>query len=90
MLKCELNTLGYPEAALFGFCLAIVMYNVLSVVQAALRATHPEVATPSTGRGAAKKKAAFSFYYLADEISGVRAAWRSRFLPSTGRARSQS
>jgi len=71
VLKCELNTLGYPEAALFGFCLAVVMYNVLSVVQAALRATHPEVATSSTGTEAAKKQATFSFYYLADEISGV-------------------
>lgn len=71
VLKCELNTLGYPEAALFGFCLAVVMYNVLSVVQAALRATHPKVATSSKGTGAAQKQATFSFYYLADEISGV-------------------
>jgi hypothetical protein len=71
VLKCELNTLGYPEAALFGFCLAVVMYNAISVVLAALRATHPEVVTPSTRTGAAKKKITFSFYYLADEISGV-------------------
>ena len=71
VLKCELNTLGYPEAALFGFCLAVVMYNVLGVVQAALRATHPAVATSSKGTGAAKKQPTFSFYYLADEISGV-------------------
>jgi hypothetical protein len=71
VLKCELNTLGYPEAALFGFCLAVVMYNAMSVVLAALRATHPEIATPSTGTAAAKKKITFSFYYLADEISGV-------------------
>jgi hypothetical protein len=71
VLKCELNTLGYPEAALFGFCLAVVMYNAMSVVQAALRATHPDVTTCSTGSGDSKKKATFSFYYLADEISGV-------------------
>jgi Transposase DDE domain len=71
VLKCELNTLGYPEAALFGFCLAVVMYNAMSVVQAALRATHPELTTSSTETGTAKKKAIFSFYYLADEISGV-------------------
>lgn len=71
VLKCELNTLGYPEAALFGFCLAVVMYNAMSVVLAALRAKHPEVAAPSTGTGTAKKKITFSFYYLADEISGV-------------------
>jgi len=71
VLKCELNTLGYPEAALFGFCLAVVMYNAMSVVLAALRATHPKVARSSTTNGATKKKVTFSFYYLADEISGV-------------------
>jgi Transposase DDE domain len=41
-LKCELNTLGYPKAALFGFCVAVVAYNVLAVLQAALRAVHGE------------------------------------------------
>jgi hypothetical protein len=71
VLRCELNTLGYPEAALFGFCLAVVMYNAMSVVLAALRATHPEVATTSTASGTANKNITFSFYYLADEISGV-------------------
>jgi hypothetical protein len=34
----EMNTLGYPKAALFGFCLARVAFNVDSVVRAALRA----------------------------------------------------
>ena len=32
-----INTLGYPKAALFGFCLALVAYNMLAVVMAALR-----------------------------------------------------
>ena len=32
----EINTLGYPKAALFGFCLALVAYNMLAVVMAAL------------------------------------------------------
>lgn len=36
----EINTLGYPKAALFGFCVALVAYNVLAVVKAALRSTH--------------------------------------------------
>jgi hypothetical protein len=31
----EINTLGYPKAALFGFCLALVAYNLLAVVLAA-------------------------------------------------------
>ena len=41
-LNCELNTLGYPRAALFGFCVAVVAYNVLAVLKAALRAVHGE------------------------------------------------
>jgi hypothetical protein len=35
-LQCEINTLGYPKAALFGFALAIVSYNLLVVTRAAL------------------------------------------------------
>ncbi len=41
-LGCEVNTLGYPKAALFGFCVALVAYNVLAVVKAALRSVHGE------------------------------------------------
>jgi IS4 transposase len=77
VLRCELNTLGYPEAALFGFCLAVVMYNAVSTVMAALRAAHPEVAEevdqPKRKAGSTRRNRAFSFYYLADEIAGV---WR--------------
>jgi len=39
-LVCEIRTLGYPKAALFGFCLALVAYNAVSLVKAALRAVH--------------------------------------------------
>lgn len=35
-LGCLIKTLGYPKAALFAFCVALVAYNVLSVVKAAL------------------------------------------------------
>ena len=38
----EINTLGYPKAALFGFCLALVAYNVLAVVLAAFRGVYGE------------------------------------------------
>lgn len=41
-LNCEVNTLGYPKAALFGFCVAVAAYNVLAVLKAALRAVHGE------------------------------------------------
>ena len=41
-LHSEINSLGYPKAALFGFCVALVTYNVLAVVKAALRRVHGE------------------------------------------------
>lgn len=41
-LNCELNTLGYPRAALFGFAVAVVAYNVLAVLKGAMRAVHGE------------------------------------------------
>lgn len=41
-LHSEINTLGHPKAALFGFCVALVSYNVLAVVKAALRSVHDE------------------------------------------------
>jgi hypothetical protein len=39
-LHGEINTLGYPKAALFAFSVALVSYNVLSTVKAALRSVH--------------------------------------------------
>lgn len=60
-LLCEINTLGYPKAALFTFCIALVAYNVLSAVQAALRSVH----------GTDQVETEISSYYLADEIKGV-------------------
>jgi len=33
--------LGYPQAALFGFCLALIAFNLYAVVMAALCAAHP-------------------------------------------------
>ncbi len=57
-LEGEIDTLGYPKAALFAFCVALLSYNVLSTVKAALRAAHgAEVITEE-----------FSGYYLADEV----------------------
>ena len=37
-LRCEVNTLGYPRAALFGFALAVAAYNLLVFVRQALAA----------------------------------------------------
>ncbi len=39
-LRCEVNTLSYPPAALFALACAMVVFNVLAVVKAALRAAH--------------------------------------------------
>ncbi len=55
----EINTLAYPKAALFGFCLALVAYNVLAVVLAALRGVH----------GQERVDDEVSLYYLANEVS---------------------
>lgn len=75
VLRCELDTLGYPEAALFGFCLAVVMYNAVSTVLTALLKTHssPTPKPTSTPTKPRPPKRKFSFYYVADEIAGV---WR--------------
>ena len=55
----EIHTLGYPKAALFGFCLALVAYNVLAVVLAALRSVH----------GEATVEHEVSLYYIANELT---------------------
>lgn len=41
-LRCEVNTLSYPPAALFALACAMVVFNVLAVVKAAMRAAHGE------------------------------------------------
>jgi IS4 transposase len=41
-LRCELNTLGYPKAALFSFCVAASSYNVLAALKGVLRGVHGE------------------------------------------------
>jgi hypothetical protein len=57
----EINTLGYPKAALFGFCLALVAFNLYAVVRAAVRATHPDPAIDDE----------ISDYYIAEEIAAT-------------------
>ena len=61
ILQCEPNTLGYPPAALFAFCLAVVAYNVLRVTRAALGAAH--------GQEILEREV--SSYYLAQELAKV-------------------
>jgi IS4 transposase len=58
-LTCEIKTLGYPKAAVFAFCLALVAYNGISVIKAALRSVH----------GMDTVEGHVSGYYLSLEIS---------------------
>jgi hypothetical protein len=53
----EIDTLAYPPAALFGFCLALTMYNMLSVIKAAIRVSHKV------------RHETISTYHLAEEIA---------------------
>lgn len=66
-LEGELQTLAYPQAALFAFAMALTAYNVLSTVKAALRGEH----------GSEKIQREVSGYYLADEVAGT---WRGMML----------
>jgi IS4 transposase len=40
LLHCEVPSLGYPRAALFAFCMAVVAGNALAVLLAHLRVVH--------------------------------------------------
>jgi len=60
-LRCELNTLGYPPAALFGFCTAAACYNIFSVLRGALRSVQGE---PTVAENV-------SNFFLAEELRGT-------------------
>jgi hypothetical protein len=83
-LASEIRTLAYPDAALLAFSLALVLYNLLSTVKAALSKVHGEVLP----------RRQISGYYLAEEISASYrgmlialppAAWARRFARLTGK-----
>ena len=57
-LEGEIQTLGYPKAALFGFCMALVSFNLMSVIRAAVGSRHGEEAAET-----------FSMYYACNEVS---------------------
>jgi hypothetical protein len=59
-LTCEIDTLCYPKAALFVFCLALMAANAVAVVKAALRAVQGE-----------QEADELSGYYLALEVKQV-------------------
>lgn len=55
-LSAEIETLGYPRAALFAFSMGLMAFNLLSLIRSTLEAVHPESA------------GCVSTYYLCDEI----------------------
>jgi len=57
----EINALGYPRAALFAFCVALVSYIIVSVMKSALGSVY--------GVDVIEKQV--SGYYIADEISAT-------------------
>lgn len=60
-LESEIKTLAYPGAALLSFCVALLAYNTISIVKAALRSVHGEVLAPEKVSG----------YLLAAELGTV-------------------
>jgi hypothetical protein len=62
-LCCEVNTLCYPKAALFVFCVAVAADNVQSAIKGVMRAVH----------GQEKIEEELSRYFMATEISRVHA-----------------
>ncbi len=62
-LSCEIKTLAYPKAALFCFTLALVAYNVVSLIKTAMRSVH----------GRQRVENDISAYYLTLEI---RQCWQ--------------
>jgi len=88
-LESEIRTLAYPKAALLAFSLAVVTYNLLSVVKNALVKAH----------GPVVPRERLSGYYLAEEISASyrgmmialpAATWRRRFASLTPRGLAQT
>ena len=63
-LRCEINTLGYPKAALFAFALAMSAYNILVVTRVAVAS-----AQAKSSNEAKKAEAELSSYYLANEVA---------------------
>jgi IS4 transposase len=57
-LRCEIKPLCYPKAALFGFGVALVLYNALALVLGAVEAAHGQQTSGGLSR-----------YYLALEIA---------------------
>jgi len=81
-LRGEIDTLCYPKAALLAYAIALVTYNLLAVVKAAMQVVHGQETVQSE----------VSTYYLASEVTtawhGLEIAvplgeWRRRYAALT-------
>jgi hypothetical protein len=59
-IQSEIDTLTYPRAALFGFCLALVAYNVFAMTLCALDGVHREPVSET-----------LSTYYVGHDIAAT-------------------
>ena len=57
----EIDTLAYPKAALLSFTLALMAYNILATLRAALASVH----------GVGKIESALSDFYVVEELQGT-------------------
>ena len=57
---CEIKTLGYPRAALFSFCMALVAYNLVSTLKGVLASVHGSDCHDQ-----------LSYYYLGEELDAT-------------------
>jgi len=60
-LNSEINALGYPKAALFGFCMALVASNLFEVIYGSLRGLY----------GHEEIDENFSTYYATSEMASI-------------------
>jgi len=67
-LQCEIETLGYPKAALFSFCVGLMMFNLLSVIKTAIAAGHEQP------KLAEEVSTYFVALYISETWSGFRIA----------------
>jgi len=73
-LRTEIDTLAYPRAALFGFCLACLAYNAVSLVKATVRVT----------LGVEFVEQKLSMYYLTLEVARVTPGMESPYPKKNG------
>ena len=60
-LDCEIDTLCYPRAALFVFCVAVMAYNLQSAIKGVMRSEH----------GQEKVEEDLSRHFMSNEIGQV-------------------